>query len=318
MASTSDRTREILRKVRQIEIRTRRFVDDTLAGAWHSAFKGTGIDFSEVREYLPGDDVRAIDWNVTARMNRPFVKLYEEERELTIMLLIDHSASADFTSTGVAKRELAAEIAASLAFSATRNQDKVGLLLFTDRVELFIRPRKGRQHILRVIREVLFHQPRGRGTDLAGALRTLNRLLHRRAVCFLLSDFLTADAPAADTPVAQPATPRATTPATATDRMLRLTARRHDLVCLELADPREWELPDVGLIALEDAENGELVEVDTANPRLRALYAATNANRRAALRHNLRRAGIDHLAVTTDQPYLQTLRRFFAARKARR
>jgi uncharacterized protein (DUF58 family) len=311
MESANERTRAILRKVRQVEIRSRKFVDDSLVGAYHSVFKGTGMDFAEVREYQPGDDVRSIDWNVTAKMDRPFIKVYEEERELTIMLLVDVSASGDFGSSASTKRELAAELASVLAFSATRNNDKVGLLLFSDQVEKIIMPKKGRSHILRVIREILFHQPAGRGTDLPHALRTLNRLLRRKAVCFLLSDFLTEESVAWIRPPVREKSGDL-------QKILALTGKRHDLICIDLHDPREVSLPDVGWVVLQDAESGDQVEVDTSNPRLRALYHHRNTERLQWLKQTFRRAGVDAFRVTTAEPYIHALRAFFKSRGRRR
>lgn len=306
----SETTREILKKVRQVEIRSRRFVDDSLVGAYHSVFKGQGMDFAEVREYLPGDDVRSIDWNVTARMDRPFIKLFEEERELTILLAIDLSASGRFGSVERSKRELAAELASVLAFSATRNNDKVGLLLFTDEVEAFIPPKKGRGHILRVIRDILFFEPRRRGTNIVSAVETFNRTLRRRAVVFLLSDFLTDDSLAWIRPSASRQGDLF--------RALRLANRRHDLICVDLSDPREFDLPSVGIVTLEDAETGEQVEVDTSNADVRRLYAHRNRARHQALLDNFRKSGVDHFSVRTDEPYITALRAFFKRREGRR
>lgn len=311
MSASPEQTREILRKVRQVEIRSRKFVDDALVGAYHSIFKGTGMDFAEVREYLPGDDVRAIDWNVTAKMDRPYIKLYEEERELTIVLAVDLSASGDFGSIGATKRERAAELASVLAFSATRNNDKVGLLLFTDEVEAYIPPKKGRQHILRVIREILFFKPSRSGTHIPNALRSMNRLVRRKAVVFLLSDFLTEDSLA----WIRPATGGSKDDL---QKILRLTNRRHDLICIDLSDPREFTLPEIGIVCLEDAETGEQVEVDTSNEQLRSLYQHQNNRRHAALLEGFRRSGIDYFSISTDQPYIHALRTFFKQRGGRR
>jgi len=297
-----DRTREILRKVRQIEIRTRRLVTDALAGAYHSSFKGQGMDFDEVREYAAGDDVRSIDWNVTARMNTPFIKKFREERELTILLAVDLSASGSFSSNDQTLRDLAAEIASVLAFSATRNDDKVGVLLFTDRVEKFIRPEKGRHHILRLIREVLFHEPEGRGTDLPSALRYINQIQRRRAIVFLLSDFL----------------PGSGTHEADLYRLLGHANRRHDLACILLGDPRQMELPDVGWITLEDAETGEQVEVNTSSARARAAFAQANTQRVEELERGLRQRGIDYLHAGTGEPYMFALRAYFKKRSSRR
>ena len=239
----ADSIKAIMSRMRQLEIRTRRMVDDSLAGAYHSVFKGRGMDFDEVREYSPGDEVRTIDWNVTARAGKPFVKKYTEERELTIFLLVDISASGNFGSAAARKRDFAAELASLLAFSAIRNSDKVGLLLYTDRVERFLPPKKGRRHVLRVVRDVLCHEPMGIGTSTANALDVVNRVLHRRAIVFLISDF---EAPG------DPAIARATL-----RRALRLTTRRHDLIAVQVEDPRERVLPNVGIVALEDAESGD-------------------------------------------------------------
>lgn len=303
-------TREILRKVRQIEIRTNRLVTDSLTGAYHSVFKGQGMDFEEVREYAPGDDVRAIDWNVTAKMDRPFIKKFREERELTIVLLVDLSASGAFGSEDESKRELAAEIASVLAFSATKNSDKVGLLLFTDEVEQFIPPRKGRQHVLRVIREILFHEPKRAGTNVVKALDTVNHMIKRRAIVFLLTDFLQGPDGRLPSP-----NDRA---GNELFRALALTNRRHDLTTILLSDPREMKLPNIGLITLEDAETGQLVELDTGSSRVRSLYAKHNRDRLAELHRGLRQAGVGMLPVTTGEPYVNNLRRYFENRSQRR
>src|ERR1700722_16735365 len=231
--------------MRELEIRTRRMVDDSMAGAYHSVFKGRGMDFDEVREYTPGDEVRTIDWNVTARAGRPFVKKFTEERELTIFLVVDISASGNFGSGEMAKRDLAAEVASVLAFSAIRNSDKVGLILYTDRIERYLPPKKGRKHVLRVVRDILYHEPQGIGTDTVKTLDAVNNMLHRRAVVFVISDFQTSGDPAAARAELR--------------RVARQTNRRHDLIAIHIEDPRERELPNVGLIALEDAETGEII-----------------------------------------------------------
>lgn len=303
--------KDILKRVRAVEIRSRRLVDDALVGAYHSSFKGSGMEFAEVREYFPGDDVRAIDWNVTAKQGRPFLKIYEEERELTLLLAVDLSASLEFGSGRQTKRELAAELAATLALSAARNGDKVGLVLFTDHIEVFLPPRKGRQHMLRVVREILFYEPKGKKTELPGALRQLNNLQRRRAICFLFSDFLTPETTAWTRP-----NPKANEEAL--KRALATTASRHDLVCVELHDPRESALPNVGIITLEDAETGEQVELDTGRRDIQAIYAQVNQRRRESLAKLLRRSGADHLPLTTDQAFIATLRGFFAQRTQRR
>ncbi len=310
MAVDAEFTRQILKKVRQVEIRSRRFVTDAMVGAYHSVFKGQGMDFEEVREYAPGDDIRNIDWNVTAKMDRPFVKKYREERELTIMLCVDLSASGDFGSVDQSKREQAAELASVLAFSATRNNDKVGLILFTDRIEKVIFPKKGRQHVLRVIRDMLFFDPTHRGTDIPMALRYLNKILRRRAIVFLLSDFITEESLAWIRP--------ATTPGDDLFKTMALTGRRHDLICIILSDPREMELPDVGIITLEDAETGEMVEINTSHAQVRSLYQHQNANRLEALYQGFRKSGVDNLSISTDRPYINALRGFFARRERRR
>jgi uncharacterized protein (DUF58 family) len=309
--SPSERTREILRKVRQVEIRSRKFVDESLVGAYHSVFKGQGMDFAEVREYQPGDDVRSIDWNVTAKMDRPFIKIYEEERELTIMLMVDISASGDFGSVNQTKRELAAELASVLAFSATRNNDKVGLILFSDTVEKIIMPKKGRSHVLRVIREILFYEPQHKGTNLNDAMRTLNHLIRRKAVCFLISDFLTEESQAWLRPAVREKPGDL-------QKMLTLTGKRHDLICIHLHDPRETQLPAVGWIVLEDAENGKQVEVNTSDPRLQGMYHHQNTQRLERMEETFRRSGVDHFQVQTQEPYITALRAFFKKRGKRR
>lgn len=288
---------EIIRKVRRLEIRTRHLVTDSVSGAYYSSFKGRGMDFEEVREYSAGDDVRAIDWNVSARMDKPYVKIFREERELTILLLVDLSASGVFGSVEQSKRERAAEIASVLAFSATRNNDKVGLLLYSDAVEKYIPPKKGRQHILRVIRDILFHQPTGRGTNPIKALDYLSRVQRRKAVVFLLSDFLDAD--------------------DAFFQSLALVSKRHDLINVILGDPRESELPNIGLITLEDAETTEVVEVDTGSLRSRQRYKEASVERSEQLTAQLRKKGLDWVEASTEGPYLPALQQLFARRAKR-
>ncbi|MDX2170796.1 MAG: DUF58 domain-containing protein [Deltaproteobacteria bacterium] len=286
-------TREQLKTVRKIQIRTSHLVSDLFAGEYHSVFKGRGMEFAEVREYQPGDEVRTIDWNVTARTGEPHVKRFTEERELTVMLLVDASGSTRFGSTRQMKRDLAAEIAALIAFSAITNNDKVGLVIFSDRIELAVPPRKGTRHVLRVIREILNHEPQGQGTDIPLALDHLEKVVRRRCVAFLLSDFLAAEL----------------------RRPLRVANRRHDLIAVALEDPREQELPDVGLIALEDPESGETVIADTGDPRLRVEFARRQAAARAERDRFLRSLDIDSVTVRTDQPYSGPLLRFFRARE---
>jgi len=310
MAEQEEQTRDILRKVRRLEIRTNRMVTEALSGAYHSVFKGQGMDFEEVREYQPGDEIRSIDWNVTARMDRPFVKIYREERELTLMLLVDLSASGAFGSTAESKRELAAELASVLAFAATKNNDKVGLLLFTDRIETYVPPRKGRSHILRVIREILFYKPEGKGTDLPDALDHMNRLLKRKAVVFLLTDFLQGP----DGRLPDPDQPRGD----AVFRALSRTHRRHDLTTLFLSDEREHSLPPVGRITLEDSETGETVEIDTSSRRVRQRYEDENRDRLAKMNRAFNQLGLGNLALRTGEPYIHHLRRYLERREHRR
>jgi len=262
------------------------------------------MDFDSVREYVPGDEVRAIDWNVTARAGHPFVKKYTEERELNILLLVDISASGNFGSGVQSKRELAAEVASLLALSAIRNNDKVGLLLYSDRTEHYIPPQKGRRHILRVVREILFHEARGRGTDSVKALEVAGHLLHRRAVVFLISDFQANG---------DPEQARA-----ALRRAMRQTHRRHDLIAVHIEDPRERALPDVGVLALEDAETGELIELDTGNATVRAQFSARASDQVRRLISEIRGEGVDTLALKTGEAYLPALQRFFKVRERRR
>lgn len=297
------KTREILKKVRQIEIRTRRLVDASMGGEYHSVFKGRGMDFDEVREYVPGDEVRTIDWNVTARSGRPFVKKFTEERELTLLLLVDVSASGNFGSTFQSKREMAAELASVLAFSAIHNSDKVGLILFSDQIEQYIPPKKGRRHVLRVVREILFFEPQHRGTDIVQALDFANRVTHRRAVTFLISDFQTTG----DQPKALAALQRA----------IRLTNTRHDLVAMHIQDRREHELPDVGILNIEDAETGEMIELPTSNPQVRARFAELSRRNVETLRRMLNSEAIDSLELETGESYIPPLMQFFKTRERR-
>ena len=290
--------REILKKVRQIEIRTNREVTDVLGGQYHSVFKGHGMEFEEVREYLPGDEVRSIDWNVTARLGHPFVKKFKEERELTVMLVVDVSASGQFGSVRQTKNELAAELAAVLAFSAIRNNDKVGLIMFTDQIEKYVPPKKGRGHVLRVVREILAFQPKGRGTNLTQALDYLNHVQTRRAVTFVLSDFQVNDEEVVR-------------------KKLRVASKRHDVVALSLRDPREEELPAVGLVELRDAETGEHVLVDTFDRGVREGFTAKARARFEALRRLLRSASVDHVEIRCEADYMLPLIKFFKMRERR-
>ncbi len=289
-------TRDLLKKIRKIEIVTERLVRDRMAGQYHSVFKGRGIAFSEVRQYIPGDDIRQIDWNVSARMSETYVKLFAEEREMTVLLLVDMSASGKFGSRVQEKRELAAEIAAVLAFSAIRNNDRVGLIIFTDQVEKFVPPKKGKKHVLRVISEILSFQPRSARTDIAAGLQFLGRIARRRAVAFLISDFLAAPG--------------------AYERALRITAGRHDLVPVSVTDPLEEALPSVGLLELQDPETGEVVVFDSSGPESRAF--AAEARVAAVARQTLfRKLSMDAISVRTDRPYLPALTTFFEARARR-
>ena len=304
--------REILKKIRQIELRTNRIVTETLAGQYHSVFKGQGMNFDEVREYQPGDDVRAIDWNVTARMNHPFIKKFVEERELTLMLVVDVSGSGLFGSREQSKRELAAEIASVLAFSAIRNNDKVGLILFSDEVEKFIPPRKGRSHVLRVIREVLFFEPKRRGTDLNAALEFFLRVQSHKAIAVMISDFI--GSPSAAQAAAKRARPKMLlleSLAQASFTMLRQANRKHDLVAVQVTDPRELELPELGRLIFQDAETGEIVEVNTGDARKREAFAERQAKSQEQLARLFRKAGIDSIQLRTDQALRRGARPIF-------
>jgi uncharacterized protein (DUF58 family) len=322
--------REILKKIRQIEIRTNRLVTETLAGQYHSVFKGQGMNFDEVREYQPGDEVRSIDWNVTARMNHPFVKKFVEERELTLMLVVDVSGSGLFGSVAQSKRELAAEIASVLAFSAIRNNDKVGLILFSDEIEKFIPPRKGRRHVLRVIREILFFEPQRRGTDLRGALEFLMRVTPHRAITVVISDFIGSPTQRAaeGSPARSQRGLAGRMPAAQVFNLeslahaafptLRQANRRHDVVAVQVADRFELELPALGRLILKDAETGEVVEVNTGDERKRASFAERQTKAQTDLARLFRSAGIDSIQLRTDQPYSVELARFFETREKRR
>jgi uncharacterized protein (DUF58 family) len=288
-------TADILKKIKTLEIRTRGLVETAFAGDYHSVFKGRGMNFEDVREYQPGDEIRAIDWNVTARMGNAFVKKFTEERELTVILMVDVSASGNFGSTTQSKRELAGEVACLLAFSAIRNNDKVGLLLFTDRVELFIPPKKGRSHTLRLIREILFFEPQGRGTEPALALDRLNKIVTRRAVVFFISDFQAPDF----------------------SQALAVTGRRHDFIALHIQDEREKVFPNIGIITLEDAETGDQIEINTAARATRARLADIVEREETELSRILRRNNIDMVTLRTGEDYLPALRSFFKQRERR-
>ena len=308
--------REILKKIRQIELRTNRIVTETLAGQYHSVFKGQGMNFDEVREYQPGDDVRAIDWNVTARMNHPFIKKFVEERELTLMLVVDVSGSGLFGSRDQSKRELAAEIASVLAFSAIRNNDKVGLILYSDEVEKFIPPRKGRSHVLRVIREVLFFEPKRRGTNLVNALEFMARVTAHRAITVVISDFITPPqvSPASRLKVAQSG---GLLPQLLQTR-LRMLNRKHDVVAVQITDRHELELPALGRLTLQDAETGEILELNTGNAANRDAFAVRQQTQIADLAKQFRSSGIDSIQLRTNEAYGATLGKFFETREKRR
>lgn len=288
--------RELAKKIRYIQIYTTKVVNDVLAGEYESVFKGRGMEFDEVREYQAGDDVRSIDWNVTARAGKPFIKKFREERELTVIFLVDLSASGSFGTRKQTKNELAAEICALLAFAAIKNNDKVGLIAFTDQVEMFIPPAKGARHVLRVIREILNFRPSRSKTDIAGALDYLGRIQARRAVVFLISDFQ----------------------AESFEKPLRVLARRHDLIAVSLADARESKLPGIGPVELEDAETGELVLIDAASAEIRKRYEALSLARAGELAEMLRAMGIDQIQIETGKPYVRDMTAFFRTRERRR
>src|SRR5438270_4377995 len=295
MNGLQEKIAKIVKKIRTLEIKTKGLVQTCFAGDYHSVFKWRGMNFEDVREYQPGDEIRAIDWNVTARLGTAFVKKFTEERELTVMLIVDVSASGNFGSTAQSKRELAAEVACLLAFSAIRNNDKVGLILFTDQVELFIPPKKGRSHTLRLIREILFFEPQGRGTEPALALDYLNKIVTRRAVVFFISDFQAPDF----------------------SRALAVSGRRHDFVAIHIQDEREKVLPNIGIITLEDAETGDQIEINTADRTTRARFSDLVNEHETELSRTLRRNNIDGIALQTGKDYLPPLRSFFKQRERR-
>lgn len=293
----SIKSKELFHRIRRIEINSMRLVEDLLRGMYHSVFKGNGMEFEEVRAYQTGDDVRSIDWNVTARMGYPFVKTFREERELTVVILVDVSASSRFGTTQHTKKDLIAEVAAVLAFSAIKNNDKVGLVLFSDRIEKYIPPSKGTRHVLRVIRELLAFEPQGKGTDLAQALSFLGRVQRRTAVCFLLSDFLSTK-----------------------DYMheLNLIARRHDLIAMNVSDPKECALPDLGIVTVTDFETGEEIIIDTSNPSVIEEYSQRAQERKDETKKEIERVKAGYVDLSTDQPYLAAIRKYFALRELRR
>ena len=287
--------KEILKKVRRLEITTRGMVNDVFSGEYHSVFKGRGMEFSEVREYQIGDDIRTIDWNVTARYGHPFVKVYEEERELTVMLLVDASSSGEFGTFDRMKGEIAVEICALLAFSAIKNNDKVGLIIFTDKVEKFVPPRKGKSHVLRVLRELLYFRPEDKKTDIGFALEYFNRVIRRRSVVFLVSDFLSTEY----------------------ERPLRIANKKHDIVAIHIVDPREMELPSIGYLELEDAETGEQVLLNTSDHQVRNLFARKTSEAMTRRDKLFKSMNVDSIAIHTNESYFEPLMKFFRMRAKR-
>lgn len=284
---------ELLKKVRKIEIKTKGLSNHIFAGEYHTAFKGRGMAFSEVREYQPGDDIRSIDWNVTARFNNPYVKVFEEEREMTVILLVDVSASKDFGTQQQMKQELVTELGAVLAFSAIQNNDKIGVIFFSDQVEKFIPPKKGKSHILRIIRELIAFEPEHKGTDIGEALRYFNNVIKKRAVCFLISDFMNEgfEAP------------------------LRIANKKHDIVAVRINDKREEELPNVGLVQMKDAEKGNIEWIDTSSNTIRTQFKANYLKHDAELQQIFRSSGVDTINIRTDEDYVKPLISFFKRRE---
>jgi len=287
--------KEIIRKVRRIEIRTKKLVNDVFSGEYHSIFKGRGMEFEEVREYQPGDDIRIIDWNVTARYGYPFVKKFTEERELTVMLLVDASSSGEFGTAQRMKGEIAAELCSVLAFSAIKNNDRVGMIIFTDKIEKYIPPKKGSSHVLRLIREVLYFKPEDQRTDINCALEFLGRIIKRRCVVFLVSDFLNAGF----------------------EKMLSIANKRHDVIAIKIVDPREIELPNVGFIELEDTETGEEILIDTKDPEVRRSFKEYATREQTNLDMIFRSIDLDNIQILTDRSYVEPLMAFFKARAKR-
>ena len=287
--------KEILKKVKRIEIATRGLVNEVFSGEYHSVFKGQGMEFAEVREYQFGDDIRNIDWNVTARSDHTYVKVFDEERELTVMLMVDVSSSGNFGTTSQMKGEVAAELCAVLAFSAIKNNDKVGLMIFYDKIEKFIPPRKGKQHVLRVIREILYFKPEDSRTNLNVALEYLIRVIKRKSIVFLISDFLTEDY----------------------EKALQVANKKHDIIAIDIIDPREVELPSVGLLELEDAETGETVMVDTSNPAIRGSFYSQSKEERETREKFFKSIGVDNININTDRSYVEPITKFFRMRAKR-
>ena len=284
---------EILSKIKKIELRSKKLVDDVFSGKYHSVFKGQGLEFSEVREYVPGDDVRRISWNVTARRNKPYIKKYDEEREQTVMFVVDLSASGQFGSKDVTKNELIAELTAVLAFSALKNSDRAGLLTFTDIVEQYIKPKKNKKHILRLIDIILSYKPKNKKTNIENALRALNKLCKRKALIFLISDFYDSNF----------------------DSLLKVTARKHDLVCIRISDPKEREIPERGIFSLQDAETGLLTNIDFSSKEVRNEYYKNLNSHETYLDETFKVAKTDVMDVYTDRPYILELIKFFKSRQ---
>ena len=288
-------TNELLKKVRKIEIKTRGLSSQIFSGEYHSAYKGRGMAFSEVREYIHGDDIRSIDWNVTARFNHPYIKIFEEERELTVMLLVDISASGKFGTRLQSKHELITELCAVLSFSAIANNDKTGVIFFSNKIEKFIPPKKGKSHILRIIRELINIEPTGNGTDLSGALRYFTNVIKKRSIAFLISDFIT----------------------TGYDDALKIASKKHDLAAIRIYDQREVEMPDIGLVRFMDAETGRVSMMDTSNASVRRDYTIWWRQNERLTEERLRRSGVDFVNLRTDQPYVQSLINLFKKREKR-
>lgn len=285
-------TKELLKKVRKIEIKTKGLSSQVFSGEYHSAFKGRGMAFSEVREYMPGDEIRTIDWNVTARFNRPYVKVFEEERELTVMLIVDISASESFGTKEMLKREIIAELCAVLAFSATQNNDKIGLTLFTDQIELYVPPKKGKKHILRIIRELIEFQPTGKKTDIKEALRYFTNMVKKRSIAFIVSDFMDDNF----------------------EDALKVANKKHDIVALKIEDEIENEIPNVGLIQLKDNETGQTKWINTSSKKTRTKYKANAIKRNRELKEIFRKAGVDYTTIATNRPYIIPLMNLFKQR----
>ena len=287
--------KEVIKKIRRIEIRTKKLVNELFSGEYHSTFKGQGMEFEEGRQYEPGDDVRLIDWNVTARMGQPYIKKFREERELTVILLIDVSSSGQFGTRDRFKNETAAELGALLAFSAIKNNDKVGLIIFTDQIEIFVPPKKGRAHVLRIIREILYFKPQGKGTNIAAALEYFNKVIRRKSVVFLVSDFLSEGF----------------------TKPLQIANNKHDIIAIKVSDPREITFDNVGLIELEDAETGEVLIIDTGSKEFRKEFAAQAEEDVTGLRKRFRSINLDFINIRTDQSYISPLINFFKMREKR-